>query len=68
MKKILFSLLMVTFFIVGVLVTETRAVKPIVLNFAIADPATHYEVKGVYAVWAKEVEKRTGGRVDPNVA
>jgi TRAP-type C4-dicarboxylate transport system substrate-binding protein len=39
------------------------SVKPIELNFAISDPATHYEVKGVYEVWAKEVEKRTDGRV-----
>jgi TRAP-type C4-dicarboxylate transport system substrate-binding protein len=41
--------------------------KPIELNFAISDPATHYEVKGVYEVWAREVEKRTGGRVKVNV-
>jgi len=64
MKKILFSLLMVTLLIGTAMVgwSQTPS-KPIELNFAISDPPIHYEVKGVYAVWAQEVEKRTGGRV-----
>lgn len=64
MKKILFSLLMVTLLIGTAMVgwSQTPS-KPIELNFAISDPPIHYEVKGVYAVWAREVEKRTGGRV-----
>ena len=63
MKKISFGLLMTIFLIGTVMAAETAAAKPVTLNFAIADPATHYEVKGVYAVWAKEVETRTEGRV-----
>jgi TRAP-type C4-dicarboxylate transport system substrate-binding protein len=64
MKKILFSLLMVTLLIGTAMVGWSQTTsKPIELNFAIADPPIHYEVKGVYAVWAREVEKRTGGRV-----
>ncbi len=63
MKKIFFGLLTVTLLIGTAMAATTPEVKPIVLNFAIADPATHYEVKAVYAVWAREVEKRTGGRV-----
>jgi TRAP-type C4-dicarboxylate transport system substrate-binding protein len=63
MKKISFGLLMIMFLIGTVIGAESVAAKSITLNFAIADPATHYEVKGVYSVWAKEVEKRTEGRV-----
>lgn len=63
MKKILFGLLMVTLIIGTAMAATPPAVKPVELNFAISDPATHYEVKGVYEAWAQEVEKRTGGRV-----
>ena len=59
MKKLIACILM-TLFISSI---STAAEKPFNLNFALSDPATHYEVKGVYGVWAKEVEKRTGGRV-----
>lgn len=63
MKKVLFGLLMVAFLIGTAMASKSLAAKPITLNFAIADPATHYEVKSVYTSWAKEVETRTAGRV-----
>jgi len=51
MKKILFSSLMVTLLIGTAMVGWSQTTsKPIELNFAIADPPIHYEVKGVYAV------------------
>lgn len=68
MKKILFVGLLAATLLTGTATgVAAPAAKPIELNFAISDPGTHYEVKGVYEVWAKEVEKRTEGRVKINV-
>ncbi|HEX9896955.1 MAG TPA: hypothetical protein VGA85_04750, partial [Dehalococcoidales bacterium] len=69
MKKVQFVGLLVVALLLGTAMmgwSQTPS-KPIELNFAISDPGTHYEVKGVYEVWAREVEKRTGGRVKVNV-
>ncbi len=69
MKKVLFVGLSVVALLVCTAVvgfTQTPA-KPVELNYAISLPATHYEVQLVHQVWAKEVEKRTGGRVKINV-
>jgi len=69
MKKLQFAGLLVVALLLGTVMmgwSQTPS-KPTELNFAISDPGTHYEVKGVYEVWAKEVEKRTEGRVKVNV-
>jgi TRAP-type C4-dicarboxylate transport system substrate-binding protein len=69
MKKIQFVGLLAVTLLIGTAMmgwSQTPS-KPIELNFAISDPGTHYEVKGVYEVWAREVEKRTGGKVKVNV-
>jgi len=68
MKKTLFVGLLAATLLTGTATAVAApAAKPFELNFAISDPGTHYEVKGVYEVWAKEVEKRTEGRVKINV-
>jgi len=68
MKKTLFVGLLAATLLTGTATAVAApAAKPFDLNFAISDPGTHYEVKGVYEVWAKEVEKRTEGRVKINV-
>jgi TRAP-type transport system periplasmic protein len=67
MKKLLIGFLMMMLLAGTTTVAAAPAAKPIEMNFAISDPATHYEVKGVYEVWAKEVENRTGGRVKINL-
>jgi len=69
MKKIQFVGLLVVALLLGTAMMGSSQTpsKPIELNFAISDPGTHYEVKGVYEVWAREVEKRTSGRVKVNV-
>jgi TRAP-type transport system periplasmic protein len=67
MKKVLLGVLMGMLLAGTATLAAAPAVKTIEMNFAISDPGTHYEVKGVYEVWAQEVEKRTGGRVKVNV-
>lgn len=69
MKRLQFVGLLVVALLVGTATmgwSQTPS-KPIELNWAISDPATHFEVKGVFQVYAKEVERRTGGRVRVNV-
>jgi TRAP-type C4-dicarboxylate transport system substrate-binding protein len=70
MKKTL-SISLVFFFIAGLFcgyIAGTDAVqasqdKPAELTFSIADSPNHPDIKRGFSVWAKEVEKRTGGKV-----
>ena len=71
MKKKSLTLIMVVFFaglLIGTL-TESMPVqaapeKPIEMTFAIADSPNHPDIKRGFTVWANEVEKRTGGKVN----
>ena len=65
MKKtiVFLSLLFFSLFLTFSLTTSTPAfAKTIKLNYSIFFPATHGQYKEA-ALWAKEIEKRTGGRV-----
>jgi TRAP-type transport system periplasmic protein len=42
---------------------EAAQDKPIELTFAIADPASHPDIKSGFSVWADELAKRTSGRL-----